>query len=276
MFCFTCCSLLLLLTKLGHVSFLSSVLTSWLNCKIRNQAAAKIWKCNWMCPGGACLFSIQSMESPSDLFILLASIFSLTSLLIISDLQVPNCMFPCNSNLNHIRDESRKRCAPDDRLQCFAIWGDKKAKPRICFLLCIHAEGAGQFFIVISREHKGRKRQHDFPLCSWGTGVASSVGWEVKDGFWSMPQLGTAWILGYWLIPFSLLGRTDPNSSFSCGQVDRKGQGKERAGKGNWAGGEDEGEMRLWLLQEFIREFLLQVVWQWGGKAYGWQCSRYL
>lgn len=45
--------------------------------------------------------------------------------------------------------------------------------------------------------------------------------------------LGTAWILGYWLIPFSHLGRTDPNSSFSCGQVDRKGQGKERAGKGN-------------------------------------------
>lgn len=52
--------------------------------------------------------------------------------------------------------------------------------------------------------------------------------------------LGTAWILGYWLIPFSHLGRTDPNSSFLCGQETEKGRERKGQGKGT----ELEGKMR--------------------------------
>jgi len=49
-----------------------------------------------------------------------------------------------------------------------------------------------------------------------------------------------AWILGYWLITVSHLGRADPSGSLSCRQVTEKYRGRKGQGKGT----DLEGKMR--------------------------------
>lgn len=56
---------------------------------------------------------------------------------------------------------------------------------------------------------------------------------------------------------FPHLGRTDPNVSFSCRQIDRKGRGKAKARTGKCAG--EKEKVKIWLLQESTREFLCEL-----------------
>lgn len=184
-------------------------------------------------------------------------------------------MFPCNSNI--IKGRIQKVvCLQWQVAAVLPYEVTIKQTQGFYFLLCVHAGMWGSFSSSSQGSIKGEKDNMVFLHF-----VAEELEWLVQqDGKWKMAPEICSWSLSDCTDirlpahPLSHLGRTDTNGSFSCRRVDRKGQGEKRAGKGNWAEGEEEGEM--WLLQEFTREFLLQVVWQWGGKACGWRCSHYL